>query len=320
MYFAAAVYPQDEPIPIPRENIFFSTEEDFLSQGPTPPDGNPVISDGDLLISSGVVYMRNHELLQAHFADVDNKELTRFDYGLDAAHVIETQEKLVAFSTELHHPLKRFTAGDLLITNGAVIPNFALLVQFQVPREVNFGLDALHFTGDPEMIVEFANKVKEIPRDEFIANPSLLIEILQSLDIDIWFSTEGTSPFTGTGFIDGDLLSVRQGLIILSNHDALPPFIPAGIPDRGVDFGMDAFAQTIFLRDPTNQRSLDLFSTEIVDFIMPFTDGDIIQRGNGVVLKNRDLILAFEPKVEDLGVDALSIPGKAADLRGWNQF
>lgn len=48
---------------VPLERIFFSTEEDFVAQGPEPSDGNPIISDGDLLNAEGYVYMRNHETL-----------------------------------------------------------------------------------------------------------------------------------------------------------------------------------------------------------------------------------------------------------------
>ena len=35
--------------------MVFSTEEDFVTQGPEPADGNPIISDGDLLGEGCVV-------------------------------------------------------------------------------------------------------------------------------------------------------------------------------------------------------------------------------------------------------------------------
>src|SRR4051794_19036666 len=43
----------------------FSTEQRFLSRGPRQPDGQPVVSGGDLLSPRGVVCMRNRELLAA---------------------------------------------------------------------------------------------------------------------------------------------------------------------------------------------------------------------------------------------------------------
>jgi len=45
----------------------FSTEEDFITQGPEPSDGNPLISDGDLLSPSGVVCARNYDLVHDTF-------------------------------------------------------------------------------------------------------------------------------------------------------------------------------------------------------------------------------------------------------------
>lgn len=48
----------------------FSTEEDFITQGPEPADGNPIISDGDLLSPTGLVCARNWDLVHDAF-DVD---------------------------------------------------------------------------------------------------------------------------------------------------------------------------------------------------------------------------------------------------------
>jgi len=45
-------------------HIFFSVEEDFVTQDPVLSDGNPIISDGDLLNTGGYVYKRNLELLK----------------------------------------------------------------------------------------------------------------------------------------------------------------------------------------------------------------------------------------------------------------
>ena len=97
------------------QDLAFSTEEDFVTWGPEPPDGNPVISDGDLLSSSAaagcLICARNAELLAVFQVP--------FDLGLDAADVIDVEGALVAFSTELDSPNSspegiQFTAGDLL--------------------------------------------------------------------------------------------------------------------------------------------------------------------------------------------------------------
>jgi len=65
------------------------------------------------------VFARNRELLEVF--KIDN------DLGLDAVDVIDEERRLIVFSTELDDPLGRFTAGDLLATNGAQIPNSVLL-------------------------------------------------------------------------------------------------------------------------------------------------------------------------------------------------
>ena len=138
--------------------IAFSTEEDFITQGPEPADGNPIISDGDLLSPTGVVCARNYDLLHDAF-DVDQ------DMGLDAADVLSVERYLVAFSTELDSPHGNFTAGDLLFTNGAVIPNEILTRKFQLGYDI--GLDAVHFVGETEAVVGFAAAIEGKGRDEW---------------------------------------------------------------------------------------------------------------------------------------------------------
>jgi len=289
-----------EPNEVLERGVFFSTEEEFVTQGPEPRDGNPIISDGDLLNSAGYVYMRNSELLSVFNV--------RFDLGLDAAHVIDVEERLVIFSTELDHPQGMFTAGDLLATNGLIIPNAALLAAFNIPHELDLGLDAVHLKGRPEDVIRFLDRfldeVKEKGREFLMTDPGVLMRRLEEFRVDIWFSTEGTAPFPNApGFLDGDLLSAGTGTIVLSNFDALPLAVPAGIPNRGVDFGMDAVA---ILPVPIKETEPLLFSTEINGLLPTFTDGDALLRGDGVVFHNGDLISAFEPKVRDLGLDALS--------------
>ncbi|MFC1739669.1 hypothetical protein ACFL1G_11590 [Planctomycetota bacterium] len=41
------------------------TEEDFETQGPLPPDGNPIILDGDFLGGTCIIYARNADILAA---------------------------------------------------------------------------------------------------------------------------------------------------------------------------------------------------------------------------------------------------------------
>lgn len=291
---------QEVPKEVIERGVFFSTEEDFVTQGPQPRDGNPIISDGDLLSSAGQVYMRNSKLLSAF--------KVRFDLGLDAADVIDIKGGFVAFSTELDHPRGMFTAGDLLAINGAVLPNSSLLVKFDLPRGLDLGLDAVHFIGKQEAIIKFLRVVKERGREFWLEKPEALIEYLKKYDINIWFSTEGTAPSPNAPrFLDGDLLSAADGAIVGRNAWLLPSSVPAGILKRGVDFGLDAYAAPT--RDYKMARERGLFSTEILFEGRPsFTDGDVLLFGNGVVATNNGLVRPFEPKAEFLGLDALSIP------------
>jgi hypothetical protein len=279
--------------------VYFSTEEEFITQGPKPPDGNIIISDGDLLGPGCEMFLRNRELLQRFEIEID--------LGLDAAYVIDRKAKLVAFSTELDDPRGNFTAGDLLTTNGASIPNIALLDKFEIPK-ADLGLDAVQFIGDLDHISAFLDYAAGKSRDEWLKNLGLLAGMLKEYEIDIWFSTEGTAHrVEETRFLDGDLLSARNGNIVVKNADLLPASVPAGIPDRGVDFGLDA---VIAGRSGETERIY--YSTEIFfEGKTSFTDGDVLQIGTGyVVCTNEDLINCFEPKVNFLGLDALSLEGK----------
>jgi hypothetical protein len=283
----------------------FSTEEDFVTHGPEPADGNPVISDGDLLglvhgVSAAgpqcVVCARNYDLLHDTF-DVDQ------DLGLDAADVIDVDEYLVAFSTELDSPHgDQFTAGDLLVTNGAIIANVALTNQFDVGYDI--GLDAVHFVGEHQDILAFLNDARGYGRERWTANPGLLTQLLDEYDVDIWFSTEGTMWLAeGDGFLDGDVLSARNGIIVATNDLLMPPGVPADIRDGGVDFGADAVTTS-----RAGDRELLLFSTEILHRRDPaLTDGDVLQLDAGVVRTNEELIRCFEPEADFLGLDALSV-------------
>ncbi|MFN2129040.1 MAG: hypothetical protein ACK2VD_00830 [Anaerolineae bacterium] len=286
--------------------LAFSTEEDFVTQGPEPVDGNPIISDGDLLgltrDASGavrcVVCARNADLTEGF--DIP----AAVDLGLDAADVLDVDAYLVAFSTELASSTAgQFSGGDLLITDGTIIPNQALTYKWGVSHDV--GLDAIHFVGPADGISRFLAAASNMTRAGFLDPLDTLAGMLETYNIDIWFSTEGTwTSIDPAGFLDGDLLSARTGLIVALNKDLLPADVPAGITDRGVDFGLDAV---------TADRSMDSqrihFSTEILfeGDRLSFTDGDVLLQGNGVVATNWDLVGCFQPKARELGLDALSV-------------
>jgi len=283
------------------KDFAFSTEEDFLSRGPVPPDGNPIISDGDLLGKNHAVCMRNRDLLHVH--DVD----PGIDLGLDAADVLYIDRKLVAFSTSLDAPGKRFTAGDLLTTWGAVIPNRALLILFQIHGDR--GLDAVHFVGDWEHIIAFNDFAAKIPREQWLENPGLLSETLRRNGIDIWFSIEGTEQLAATTPVyDGDLLSAAYGVVVARNEQLLPPAVPAGIQTGGVDFGLDAFTASRVFRPDELKPQKGHFSTEILYQGEPaFTDGDVLRVGDGIAYHDVDLTAPFEPLADFLGTDAIYI-------------
>jgi len=293
---------QTPQLPAVCQQLAFSTEEDFVTGGPEPPDGSPIISDGDLLSvfpdSSGAIHCticaRNADLLAQTF-DVP------FDLGLDAVYVIDASAFLVAFSTELNSPnLGQFTAGDLLITNGAIIPNQALTAKWPVGYDL--GLDAVHIVGDNDQIRAFVDEVGTVPRDKWLTNPGLLIELLGRHKVDIWFSTEGTlGPVDKPTFLDGDLLSALTGTIVAGNDALLPFGVPAGIPVRGVDFGLDAVTAEIAGTQP-----LIYYSTEILhDGQVSFNDGDVLLIGVGVVAQHQEWIKCFKPKADFVGLDAL---------------
>lgn len=273
--------------------LAFSTEEDFVTQGPEPADGNPIISDGDLLSPNGVVCARNADLLEASF-DVFA------DLGLDAADVLDVENYLVALSTELDSPnAGQFTAGDLLITNGAIILNQALTAPWQVGYDI--GLDAVHFVGEAAEIQGFLDEAAGLGEP---VGPDALAALFDAYNVDIWFSTEGTlGPLENPTFLDGDLLSARNGTIVAGNADLLAPGVPAGIPNDGVDFGLDAATAD---RGGTLEQLH--YSTEILyQNEISFTDGDVLLYANGVAATNGALVTPFEPQVMMLGLDALSV-------------
>ncbi|RME82237.1 MAG: hypothetical protein D6775_11445 [Caldilineae bacterium] len=277
----------------------FSTEEDFMMKESEPYDGNPYISDGDLLSPLGLVCARNRDLLMAF----NPAGVAPVDLGLDAVDILNFDVRLVAFSTSLDDVFGKFTAGDLLFTNGGIIPNKALVARFGITHDI--GLDAVHFVGDPARIQEFANLAAKTPAETWL-QPDVLQRELDSRNIDIWFSVEGTHQTANGYILDGDLLSA-SGAVIARNGDLLPASVPAGLPTRGVDFGLDGVAAPRVVGD--EKLASVYFSTEILFRGEPaFTDGDILRAGNGVVVPNENLIRPFYPAADFLGLDALWAP------------
>lgn len=293
-------------------NGAFSTEEDFIARDVPIFDGNPYISDGDMLSFNGQVCMRNHNLLAAWFVGAIGPDL-----GLDALDVLDVDKPFIAFSTEVDDPLGRFTSGDLLFTPGNAIPNIALVKPFNITWDI--GLDGVQLIGKTEDVLRFVNALPNYPREVLVKNPDLLRnELLQRYSVDIWFTVEGTA-FIGTRsqVLDGDLLSAATGTIVFSQAALLPPDVPAGLPDRGVDFGLDGVVSP---RDRETARRMLYFSTEILydGEKISFTDGDVLRLGDGIARTNWDLIKAFHPAADFLGLDALSVLFNPPPLRDPN--
>ena len=279
----------------------FSTEEDFMSREIKPYDGNPYISDGDLLTPDGQVCARNADLLQVF----NPTGAAIADLGLDAVDIVDFEKRLVGFSTELDDPLGKFTAGDLLFTDGGVVPNTALVAKFGIKHDI--GLDGLQLIGKHDNLIGFINRVRQA--DPAAWDNGLLNELLDAFDVDIWFSIEGTYTARNVLILDGDLLAA-SGIIVARNSDLLPGSVPAGLPTRGLDFGLDA-VNAPRLSTPDTVKDNLLFSTEILFRGEPsFTDGDVLRQGDGVVATNESLIQRFYPKADFLGLDALWIPSE----------
>ena len=279
-------------------DLAFSTSEDFVTRGPEPGDGNPIISDGDLLGANCSICARNADLLAVFEVNAG------LDLGLDAVDVIDVEGFLVAFSTELDSPnLGQFKAGDLLTTNHVVIPNQALTFAFGPGAiQVDLGLDGIHFVGESADILGFLDAAAQYDREDWLHTPDLISDLLGDFQMDIWFSTEGTAgPVDGPLFLDGDVLSAAFGGVIVPHLFLLSGAVPAGIPSRGVDFGLDG------LTGARNGEEDSLhFSTELLySGGVAFTDGDVLRFNNGVIFTNPDLVGCFEPRTQMLGLDAL---------------
>ncbi len=189
--------------------LLLSTSEDFTMQRGEGPDGNPIVSDGDLLAfeplsGTTVICLRNRELLQPF-------DIERVDLGLDAAAALGRKRETIAFSTELDSIHGQFTAGDLLFRsslnflNGLIIPNAALLAQTKLQPPYDIGLDAVSFVGEEERLIRALREIAAAGREALAANPDLLARILREFEVDILFSVEGTAPTAkAPAFIDGE--------------------------------------------------------------------------------------------------------------------
>jgi hypothetical protein len=88
--------------------------------------------------------------------------------------------------------------------------------------------------------------------------------------------------------------------VVASNDQLYPGTVPAGIPSRGVDYGLDAVTAT-----RSGLLSSIRFSPEILyRGDPPFTDGDLLRNGDGISDYGRNLTAPFEPLVDFLGTDA----------------
>ncbi|MEZ4352378.1 MAG: hypothetical protein R3F16_01775 [Myxococcota bacterium] len=297
------------------EALFFSTESGFLSLGPIPPDGSPLVSEGDLLGRSVLgchICARNADLLAAFSISED--------LGLDAVDVVaDATTRVVVFSTEVDGPSlgTDVRAGDLLASNGAIIPNEVLLDAFSPTGDM--GLDAVHGVGEPSDLLAFWADAAGLTRTEWTQQPGQLVDLLVLHDVDLWISTEvAAGPVTGPLWLAGDLLSVRSGLVLQRQHELLPEAVPAGLPVGGVDFGLDAVTA-----DRSGQISTLAFSVErgSVEPIA-FGESDVLGLQLGWKGRGEGLARCFEPKFLPLGLDALAIatpepalgPGIAAAL------
>ena len=217
-------------------------------------------------------------------------------------------------------PFGSFGAGDVLFTTGGVIPNGALLFPFGVRPDV--GLDEVKLMGDPERIRRFAEAVRGTPPEKLVDGG--LQQLLRELNIDLWFSIEGTAEGReGLLLTDGDILAA-SGVVVRRNPDLFVASIPAGVPTRGVDMGVDAFAVARDLVRQTGEvprRFPILFSTEILyQDRPPFSDGDVLQLGGGIAIPHQTLTKPFFPATPFLGLDALYLPSIGPGLPNITQL
>lgn len=280
---------------------------------PVDPDSPIYVSDGDLLsITEEVVCAIYAELLASQYEGA----IMPFDLGLDAVHILDFDYGVVAFSTELDDPYGRFSDGAVLFSVGGQIPNRALMYAFETaqlpnPWELlgtppyNLGLDAVHFVGEPEAFYDIIEAARE---DAFSRDPALLQRMLESNELDILFSIEGTILFepgtTEYAIFDGDILSARDG-VVFTTIDVLHPPVGHTTNVRGVGGGYDSGLDAL---SGYPEEDAALFSTEVQ------LDGDILEVSQppGTVaatyIPYTDLISNLFQGDDAVGLDALWHP------------
>jgi hypothetical protein len=180
-----------------------------------------------------------------------------------------------------------------------VIPNAALVAPFGIKH--NIGLDELKFIGKPEAIFKLIEIARGTKPGEWADGK--LQSVLKELNLDIWFSIEGTDFNRERPILDGDILAA-SGTIIATNRDLLAPGAPAGLPVDGVDFGLDAFATAREALGRANDFRDLFFSTEILHHgKAPFTDGDVLPGRHR--RHQRHAGQGVSPAADFLGLDAL---------------
>ena len=280
--------------------LLFSTEEDFVSEAVETEDGNPLISDGDILAFEGGtvrVCARNLALLE------------RFDFsqgtrpaGLDALDVVSVSgEPVVAFSTDTDHPFGGISDGDLLFSTGARISGDALTERLSrnLGLRGGLGLDAIQFVGDPDRLEEVIGRLAEgeVPAEE-------LLSFMEEGGVDILYSIEATGPTADAPVVlDGDLISAVSGAVVRPQGDLFAGY-PAGLPSDGTDYGLDAFVAEREAREGEE----GLLSSEIgqVGEPEPFAEGDLLRSGTAVALPAEAIADALGRPDLRPGLDALA--------------
>jgi hypothetical protein len=130
----------------------------------------------------------------------------------------------------------------------------------------------------------------------------LLSQLLVQHEVDIWFSTEGTWwSDSGGRLLDGDLVSARDGALVAPQNELFVLGVPAGIPSRGVDFGLDAVtgSREGDVRDLQFSSELMILGDEVL------ADSDVLGYRRGVVLRSSELMNCHDPASVSLGLDAV---------------
>lgn len=306
---ASLLLPSAAPAQFFCEGLLLSTENAFTTQGQIPDDGDPQISDGDLLVveqlgQSGRLCARNIELLKA-WSRGSGEEMP--DLGLDAVDHLDPDRGVIAFSTESDDPYGQIYHGDLLLTNGAILPNEALTHLFEVAGQSDLGLDAVHFVGAADALVDLADVLAQYDRATWLANPDELAALLASMQVDLWFSTEFGVADAAVPFTDADMLSVAKGVVLATGEELIHPDGYHVEPPPADYWGLDALSASRSEEAWALKRRLYL-STERSRQSRPlFDEADLLLAGGRVDVAAAVLLKPFTDQVE-VGLDAFYGP------------